>query len=494
MSTLDELLAGGGAADQSAGTGMGTRLGRGLAYAMAVGNGDLGGLLRADEFFRQQDAARAATVSSLPFKQTLAAMIDQGVPPEQALEQTIKLFPLAEGYSPNYRTVQPAELPDGLAGPPQAQRIPVLPPSAPGEMIQATDEETKLRAYGDPGAYGSVARAVGAGVPYRSEDAITLQEETLRRLRRSPEFLTYETGVNFDGRGNVTLQTKERAMPLFPEGMVPRELTDLGFRAALTPFTTGDGSGVVTIERDPAYEARTTAAAGVVGRTEGEQTRLGTGSLAPSAVGKTPAEIEADKARSAAERTLATQQQGAAAKLRTQIRDDLAFNEGVVAGIEPYITDRALPREDYFTPDIPGAAGDLIYQGTQKLKTYAPNAFPDLAALTQQSEGMLGNIARRYGGEKGVLTEKDVARMRPLLPGEGDSQQMARAKLQRIRVQVNEIAARRLDPSWQPDSPLVGADLKPLPGGRSGGAASPALPSNAVKTPSGRTILYDPEG
>lgn len=489
MSTLDELLAGGGAADQSAGTGMGTRLGRGLAYAMAVGNGDLGGLLRADEFFRQQDAARAATVSSLPFKQTLAAMIDQGVPPEQALEQTIKLFPLAEGYSPNYRTVQPAELPDGLAGPPQAQRIPVLPPSAPGELIQATDEETRLNAYNAPGPYGAAARAAGAKVPISSGLAQALQDETLKRLRSSDAFTTHEMGVQIDGRGNVLLNAKERTQPLYPEGFTSQVAGFERFREVPTVYP-----GVVTIEADPAYEARTTAAAGVVGRTEGEQTRLGTGSLAPSAVGKTPAEIEADKARSAAERTLATQQQGAAAKLRTQIRDDLAFNEGVVAGIEPYITDRALPREDYFTPDIPGAAGDLIYQGTQKLKTYAPNAFPDLAALTQQSEGMLGNIARRYGGEKGVLTEKDVARMRPLLPGEGDSQRMARAKLQRIRVQVNEIAARRLDPSWQPDSPLVGADLKPLPGGRSGGAASPALPSNAVKTPSGRTILYDPKG
>lgn len=451
MSTLDELLRGGGAAEQSSGIGLGERMGRGLAYAMAVGNGSVGGLLSADEFFRRQDADRAAIVSSLPFKQTLAAMIDQGLPPEQALAQTIKLFPMAEGFSPNYRTVQPQALPDGLAGPPQQQRLPVLPPSAPGELIQATDEQTKLDAYGAPGAYGAAARMAGAKVPISSEVAQALQDETLKRLRSSESFTTYEMGVQVDGKGNVLLDAKERKQPLFPEGFTQRVAGFERFREVPSVYP-----GVVTIEPDPAYETRTTAAAGVLGKAEGMVT--------PITGGKTPGEIEAEQSQRMEGIKAGATSLAARDKLERQVRDDLAFNSAITSGLEPYINDKALPAKDYFQPEAGGVVAELANRATQYLRSFAPNTYPDAAKLEQQGEGLLGQIARRYAGENGVLTEKDVERIRAIIPNRYDTQAMARDKLARINAQVEEVAKRRLDANWTPDSRRVGANLKPIGG------------------------------
>jgi hypothetical protein len=48
-------------------------------------------------------------------------------------------------------------------------------------------------------------------------------------------------------------------------------------------------------------------------------------------------------------------------------------------------------------------------------------------------EGEIGTLARALGGEKGVLTQKDIERAKSMIPNDGDTQASARAKLARLR-------------------------------------------------------------
>jgi hypothetical protein len=427
VSTLDELLRGGAPTDQTGGLTAREKIGRGLAMAMAAGNGSIGQLLGADEQFRRIDSERMAVLSSLPFKSTLAQMIDAGVPAEQAFQQTLKLFPMAAGgYAPGYRTVQPQALPDGLEGPPQAQRLPVLPPSSGAEMIDATNIQTKLDAYGEPGAYGAAARMAGAKVPISGEVAQALQEQTLRRLRQSDSFAQYETGVEVDGRGNTLLKTKERTQPLFPEGFTQQVEGYERFREVPTVFP-----GVVTIEPDPGVEASTKAAGRVLGEERGQRSTVDGGALDPAAKGKTPKQLKAEDADK--ERR---------AKVAADVQEGDAFIQTIIGQLEAVATPEALPMKG--SREGVGVLEDLLYQGAQKAKGLVPNAYPDRAALYQVREATLGQIQKRFGGEGGVLTNEDIGRARGNIPGPEDSQYTRDQKLARMRGHMAELNARRL--------------------------------------------------
>ena len=62
----------------------------------------------------------------------------------------------------------------------------------------------------------------------------------------------------------------------------------------------------------------------------------------------------------------------------------------------------------------------------------------DLAVYEDTKDFFLSNIARRFGGERGVLTDKDIERVGKWLPMRRDSDEVAKEKTSRIQNFLNE--------------------------------------------------------
>jgi len=91
-------------------------------------------------------------------------------------------------------------------------------------------------------------------------------------------------------------------------------------------------------------------------------------------------------------------------------------------------------------------------------------------AFLDSIDSFLGNLAREYSGEKGVLTDQDIARIKSALPSLYDTDEELDFKFK----QIQKIVATRL-------TAIEGGKLM-VP--KQGGGASPSVGMGAVNTPS----------
>lgn len=74
----------------------------------------------------------------------------------------------------------------------------------------------------------------------------------------------------------------------------------------------------------------------------------------------------------------------------------------------------------------------------------------DAVKLQQLGEGLLGNLARAVGGEKGVLTDQDIARARNLIPQIGEPAAKTKTKITTLVSLINELQDRANKAYTQP--------------------------------------------
>lgn len=87
------------------------------------------------------------------------------------------------------------------------------------------------------------------------------------------------------------------------------------------------------------------------------------------------------------------------------------------------------------------------------------------AKLARSVTDMLSRFARSFGGEKGVLTEADVGRMRSVLPDASDgTMEQALSKIAELQEYMDEIMTRRRLSNWAPaeGDRLVDYNLMPI--------------------------------
>lgn len=374
---------------------------------------------------------------------------------------------------------------------PDRVRQDIMPPIPPEELVKRFKANTQLSVY----ASGNV--------------------DDIRAIAGLPPTVAYEVGRQ---RALREAQNQEPHLPVFGGGGAPTATTPRPVAPGMKPGGNQGvqtpqgryydlGNGQYADERGTIVDAIPTGATAVPATVEPADAAAPTTAPAPMAgraiedrfppiqilPGESPETFEQrKKAREAdiqlalsgdkAAQALATKRQLERDNLLNQVREDQAYMDTVFSQLDPLISDKSLPLRENFPSSIGGTVRDLFYQGRQM--THTRNAYPEQAELMRVANGVLGQISRRFSGEKGVLTDKDVeVRARPLVPDERDSQETARRKVAQLKAFGAELAARRLDPNWQPPpgENRIGDDGKPVAGTTSdpAGATPTAAPARS---------------
>ena len=85
-----------------------------------------------------------------------------------------------------------------------------------------------------------------------------------------------------------------------------------------------------------------------------------------------------------------------------------------------------------------GVGAGRVVAGAQNVIGSALQTNPDATLFKSLGDGMLANMARA-AGERGVLTDQDIARARKLIPSLTDSREVASGKIQRLRSYFAEL-------------------------------------------------------
>lgn len=383
--------------------------------------------------------------------------------------------------------LSPESQAQGLGAPslPNRTRQAILPPIPPEELVKRFNAQDQLAYRSASGPQGEMDRRTMAGVGQTLEQKLA-EKRALDAVTSQRDFVpVFGGGAARPGAAGTAT----------PEGQV----FDLGNGQ----FALADGT-LVAKPAGPTTPATTEPAplAGqpMAGRTEEQFPPvdiLPGESLSSFEQRKQAREMDMRAALTvqADQRKLVRQRAIQRDKIVAGVQGDQAYMETILKTVESKITEKALPQEKNFGPGPLGIAQDVFYQGTQL--THTKNAYPEQASLMRSVKGILGQIARRYSGEKGVLTEQDVGRVSELLPVETDTRETARIKIKDLRTVTDEIAARRLDPAWKPPAGarLVGPDLQPIEAAASTApAGAPTAPAGGTvrRLSSGRTILVEP--
>lgn len=484
----------------------------------AASEGGPGALMSVLDSFKAEDMRRYKTVSSPEFQDYVDELVTSGraASKSEAIQLAQKVFPGAKGYKPPMAPElmaidAPTGTPGSLAteGPsmPDRQEIdmPQLPPVPAEDRIGADAAKYVQNRVAAGGTDGEVAMAKYTKMGLTPGLTQQLMQDNIARARElnkdNPDYLMTP---KLDARsGNVGFEAElnKNIFPPIVEVTDPTtgekryrdirdELPDRDWN------TLPDGRLEMT-----GWSKRREAREGAIGLQEAKDYVPGqpvpaAGSGAP---GTGPVSSKMLPGFSGRDKDFVEKQAAEAAQLkaaadskreanRRAMDIDRAANDQMVDNIEAFITDQSLPGADIgdiaLMPRLFGKAGeiagDIIYQGKQTAKSYLPNAYPDLKGLNVQIDSFLGNLARRYGGEKGVLTEKDIARMRNVFDVTNLVQSGAFDITAQIRENLHSIAERQYVDGWKPKKGdrRVGGDLNPIdePEVQAPAAASGATP------------------
>ena len=90
---------------------------------------------------------------------------------------------------------------------------------------------------------------------------------------------------------------------------------------------------------------------------------------------------------------------------------------------------------------IPAAFRGPVAGRTLGLAAQAFQTTPALVEYEDSIDFFLSNIARRLGGERGVLTDRDIERVKGIFPSKNDTEEVGQGKINRIK----EFIKRRID-------------------------------------------------
>lgn len=471
----------------------------------------------------RQNAARddynAQVVNTPEFRRTMSVMeTTKSLTPEQAYDATAKLYGVT-GYRPPMEAeaidapLSAADAAAGLDAPslPDRQNVPQLPPLG----STALTKDLVARTQYDAMTRGSVLdqllaryQASGLNPPMNVQKAAA--EDALAGYDKGPGITTREAKWNGE-RFTITLQDLKPDEQFFAGEDAENRALKAAYYQNKYRESIGDPvrvglaaspSGALTLVemQNPAG----TAAAGVRGKAEGENTPLGGGPLDPAARGKTPAQLEDERKRATAVQTAVLKTVSGQITEANKLADTASFLDTQLKPLEAFIP--SLPDKAYAGPA--GAATSAYRKVSNWFGTkleldsaQVPLAIKSTARL------VVANIGRSFG-EKGVFTDKDRDNFLSVLDISDSSQASGATKLATARGLYAELQQRAADkaagrPVTLPEGSRIlspqeiadtlnqASDAAGSGAGRPSTRATPQAPANTIQTKSGRTIVYE---
>lgn len=460
----------------------------------AASEGGPGGLMNALNSFKQEDAMRQEQVMQPEFQQLVKTLMSDGkTTMQEAVDQAAKFYPGAKGYQvKSLKTMQAQDAPlnaeskaAGLTAPSMPDRtrvdIPALPSVPLTTQLKYEAADAKYNAIHQGGIAGEVASAQAFGTPITPDLAKRIMDSGKEIVGQNPDW-EHEIGV--DKLGNFTIKASERNIV---PGMVK---TADGTMKPITAMPGYEHMDLLPTKFPGFYEAKPSKA------WEAEQSALGSkravyqplwqpggmpGSTTPATEdggkvsarykpGMSAADMETEQKNLEGQQTTDRSSEAARAKAVQNYKIEIGKNAQMVSEIKARITDEALPvknADDMYTPGkswlpetVSNLLGNSLYQLSQAAKSTDPTHYQALDKLNKATDGLIGQLARTYGGEKGVLTEKDIDRMKRIFQLRDYTRDGANVAMDEVLDIVNSIAQRRLIEGWVPGEgdKLVGGD------------------------------------
>lgn len=380
--------------------------------------------------FGQQDAMNRATLQSPDFQRR---QLDVGY------EQARREYGIAPGFKvPQFDLALPVPGADASSQLPDFRRLAQLPPPDPSEQLKFEMSRAQLRRGEQLGGWRP--EDIGSPLTPAEQQARANEFAQVQGSPLAPQDVTL-SGVATSGAG-----AHAQYAPTPGENLTLEELYSRG-------LLQDDGTPLdsVLIATNP--------------------TQPGVYRVAPM-----PAEMQQARAQGDYQAKLTNEAQFA--KTLRQVQDDEGFSHAIAA----HVFDESLIRDGLSAGPFRNVLDEGAYRVRQAIRSRFPNTSGNeaLGTLLNRGESLLGQLARNFGGEKGVLTERDVERVRTAItPQAGDTQERAMQKREDLIGFVQELAARRRA-GFAPSAGdrLVGDTGEPL-----GSAPSLSAPTSPPRAP-----------